>query len=184
MASKQEIREKFLKKRIAIKPLQMGIKSAMASLKLLKLKEINFFKNILLYLPIKNEVETKYLLNIFFQYKKQIVLPVFNKKSWGFSKYSIDDNLVAGPFNIKQPKRIRPFNAVDLDLAILPGLAFSKNGLRLGYGKGIYDRLLKSSKCLKVGLCFDFQIVNKLKVDSHDVPVDIIVSEKRLIRVT
>lgn len=184
MASKQAFRKRLLKYRMMMKPNQVEIKSAMASLKVISLKEIDIAKNILLYLPIKNEINTKYLLNYFSENKKQIILPAFNKKYWFFSKYNIDDTLVDGPFNIKQPKKLRPFSALDLDLAILPGLAFSRNGFRLGYGKGVYDRLLKGSRCLKIGFCFDFQIVDKLKLDSYDVPVDIIVSEKRLLRIT
>ena len=63
-------------------------------------------------------------------------------------------------------------------LMILPGLAFDFNGNRLGYGKGFYDRYLKKGNFIKVGLAYDFQVVDKLEVKEHDQKMDVIVTEK------
>jgi 5-formyltetrahydrofolate cyclo-ligase len=60
-------------------------------------------------------------------------------------------------------------------------VAFDIHGHRLGYGKGYYDRLLKKIKGLKVGLAYDFQIVDKLPVEPHDIPVDLIITPTRII---
>jgi len=73
-------------------------------------------------------------------------------------------------------------NPKDIDLAFIPGLAFSEDGLRLGYGKGVYDRLLTNTKALKFGVCFDFQIIDNFSSESHDLRVDFIITERRIIK--
>jgi 5-formyltetrahydrofolate cyclo-ligase len=67
-------------------------------------------------------------------------------------------------------------------LIIVPGLGFDTNGCRIGHGKGYYDNLLKNSRnALHIGLAFEAQIVKKIPVDAHDLPVHMIVTEKRVI---
>ena len=132
-------------------------------------------------MPIKNEVETKYIFSFLAEGKKTLFLPAFDKKTWLICKYKFGDDLVTGPFNTKQPRNIQPVHINDCDIALIPGLAFSNNGFRIGYGKGVYDRLLENSSCIKIGLCYDFQIVKRLNLEDGDIPMDIIVSEKRSI---
>ena len=80
-----------------------------------------------------------------------------------------------GPFDIMQPvDQKNVINKGEIDLWLVPGLAFTKKGLRLGHGKGIYDRLLTGSKGEKIGVCFDFQMVNELPTEDWDVSVDIV----------
>jgi len=75
----------------------------------------------------------------------------------------------------------------DIDLVIVPGVVFDKSGHRIGYGHGYYDRFLDNlekinKNAVKVGLAYDFQIADKVPIEKHDVPVDKIVTEKRIIR--
>ena len=65
-----------------------------------------------------------------------------------------------------------------MEVAIIPGLAFGKNDTRLGYGKGVYDQLLANFKGLKIGLAYDFQIVDKLPKERHDLKMDMVLTEK------
>lgn len=75
--------------------------------------------------------------------------------------------------------------ADEADAIILPGLAFDKKGVRLGQGAGWYDRVLKTlpPKVLRVGVCFDFQVTKAIPHAAHDEPVDVVVTEKRVIYV-
>ena len=174
--------KKFLQLRLGLSNNQIAISSAMITL---KLQNMNFFqnaKNFLIYMPIKNEVETKYIFSLLAENKKNIFLPAFGKNAWCISKYRLGDDLISGPFNILQPKKIQQAHIGDCDVAIVPGLAFCQNGLRIGYGKGVYDRLLADSKCIKIGLCYDFGIVKNFEYESNDVPMDFIISEKRIIK--
>ena len=68
----------------------------------------------------------------------------------------------------------------DVDVVLVPGLAFDLRGNRVGFGKGYYDRLLeRMPMALKLGLCFDFQLVDSLSAQPHDVPVDRVVTDRR-----
>ena len=64
---------------------------------------------------------------------------------------------------------------------LVPGLAFDRNGGRMGFGKGYYDRLLESSNAVKIGLCYDFQILEKIPTESHDVPMNFVITEKEIL---
>src|SRR3989338_3616519 len=87
-------------------------------------------------------------------------------------------------FGILEPKESyqREFNPDKLDIVIVPGIAFDKNGHRIGYGYGYYDRFLKTirKETLKIGLAYDFQLIEKIPEERHDVPVDIILTEKEI----
>lgn len=87
------------------------------------------------------------------------------------------DSLEIGPFGIMQPQRASIHSLSSLDLAIIPIVAFNKELYRLGYGKGVYDRLLGNSAALKIGLGYDFQLVSNLPVESHDIRMGFVVTE-------
>ena len=69
-----------------------------------------------------------------------------------------------------------------IDLIIVPGIAFDKQKNRIGYGDGFYDRLLKKTKCPTIALAYEFQIVHNIPGEKHDVKVDQIITEKRILR--
>lgn len=97
-------------------------------------------------------------------------------KSW--------EDLSIGSYGILEPRigKIRKTNPKDIDLFIVPGVAFDKYGNRVRHGKGYYDRLLEKTKSTIVGLCFEFQLVEKIPIEPHDKPVDIILTENRIIK--
>ena len=67
----------------------------------------------------------------------------------------------------------------DIDLILVPGMAFDKEGNRLGRGKGYYDKILKQTSSLKIGICFDFQFLDHIPTEKHDVRMDkVLYSEK------
>lgn len=179
---KNQIRKNYLNLRLKLSETEVNIRSVMITLKIQKIHVFLCAKSVLLYMPIKNEVETKYILSILAENKKNVLLPAYDKSGWCVSKYKIDDDLIFGPFNILQPKKIRITDISDCDIAIVPGIAFSESGVRVGYGKGVYDEMLMNSSCLKIGFCYDFQVVKSLKPKPNDVPMDIVISEKRIIR--
>ncbi len=179
---KDLIRNKFLKLRLGLSINQIAISSAMITLKLQNMNIFQNARNFLIYMPINNEVETKYILNMLLESNKKVYLPVFGKSGWSIGIYKTSDDLISGPFNILQPKKIQQAHIGDCDVAIIPAIAFSNNGFRIGYGKGVYDRLLADSKCIKIGLCYDFGIVKNFEYESNDVPMDFIISEKRIIK--
>ncbi|MDA3778950.1 MAG: 5-formyltetrahydrofolate cyclo-ligase, partial [Bacteroidales bacterium] len=65
-----------------------------------------------------------------------------------------------------------------IDIIVVPGVAFDDNMNRLGRGKAYYDKLLHNCKAKKIGICFNFQIINKVPVDKHDITMDLVISDK------
>jgi len=70
----------------------------------------------------------------------------------------------------------------DIDVILVPGLAFDRECYRLGWGKGFYDRLLKRAGGFSLGIAYSFQVLKRLPRDHWDIPVDAVVTEKELIR--
>jgi 5-formyltetrahydrofolate cyclo-ligase len=139
-------------------------------------------KRILIYYSIPGEVQTVDFLE---KYKnvKELYLPVVEGSVLSVKKYTGKDNCVKGPFGILEPegKCIETLNEVDL--IVIPGVAFDRNGNRLGRGKGYYDKLLYTipSTTLKAGICFDFQLLENIPVDPWDIQMNLIVTEKEVI---
>jgi len=91
----------------------------------------------------------------------------------------LKQNIEAGPFGIYQPKLSCPVVPLSsINLFLIPGIAFDKKGYRLGHGKGYYDRLLKTIDTRKIGVCYGFQLFDKLPNNSHDIKVDGVITEK------
>ncbi len=140
-------------------------------------------KTIAGYYPLAEEVDIREVLLQAIGEGKSVGLPVVNQQSGDLKFYRIKglDNLVYGPWGIKQPD-VNAAELMDLkqvDLILVPGLAFDEQGWRLGRGKGYYDRLLKRIKkpTVKLGICFAFQLQKGLpKEPQFDEPVNIVVS--------
>lgn len=186
LENKQELRRFFKKSRSAKSGDEVRINSGKITKRLLNLKEVFDKKNILIYLSIDKEVETEGIINGLLKKGTNIFVPFYSKKhnGWDLCEFQNWHELEKGPLGILQPKNPRVTSVDIVDLAILPGLAFSKDGVRLGYGRGVFDKLLFRSKALKVGLAYDFQVVDKLPWEKHDLMMNIVVTEKRVIRIT
>ncbi len=181
---KEELRANILKKRDQLSLSVIRRKSKLITQKLLALDEIGKKNNFSAYLAIRNEVETYEIINKFKSLGKNIFLPCYLPKRGGyfFARFANFGKLEKGPYNILQPKNPRATGQASIEVAIIPAVAFSKNGFRLGYGKGVFDRLLGSSNAFKIGLAYDFQIVESEDwVQAHDLQMDLIVTEKGLI---
>lgn len=96
-----------------------------------------------------------------------------------------DTELVPGPFGLSEPDARTPRTAPEyIDAVIVPGVAFDERGMRLGYGGGFYDRLLPLLRddCARIGFAFDEQVLAEIPAEEHDVAVDIVVTQSRVLR--
>ena len=109
--------------------------------------------------------------------EKKFILPVVNGDRLDLKEFTGSSNLKAeNHFGIGEPDG-ELFEQIDkIDLIIVPGVAFDKSLNRLGRGKAYYDKLLKNSKALKVGVCFDFQMLESFPVDEYDIKMDLIIT--------
>ena len=131
---------------------------------------------VLLYASLPDEVDTTPLVQRAIASGKTVVLPVVLGDELELRVYSGDDSMETGAFGIMEPMG-EPYVG-DVDVAIVPGVAFSDGGVRLGRGKGFYDRMLKSLPCYKIGLCFSFQRMDISSLaEPHDVLMDEVVSD-------
>jgi len=127
------------------------------------------------YMAMADEVQTQRFIRKWVG-KKRVVLPVVKGDDLELREYSSEDSLVAGQsFGIMEPIEGRLVLLSEIDLAIIPGVAFDRTNNRMGRGKGYYDKLLNSSCFYKVGVCFDFQLVDVLPVDTFDEKMDTVV---------
>ena len=106
---------------------------------------------------------------------KKLIAEIVNAKSF--------DDLISGMYGIQEPspeKRIK-MNPEIIDLVIVPGIAFDRQGGRLGHGKGYYDRFLQFTRAFRLGLAFDCQLLKTVPTESHDVPMNAILSESGIV---
>ncbi len=124
-----------------------------------------------LYASLADEVDTTELIE-HHKRKKRILLPSVKGDDIELHEYGMFDTTLIGDFGITESCGTLFTDYDSIDLVIVPGMAFDKNGNRLGRGKGYYDKLLSRIKAHKVGLCFDFQMVNSVPTQPHDIRMD------------
>lgn len=158
-------------------------KSAKIRKKLFSLKEFKRAKTILFYASFGGEVETFEMIKQAKKLKKTIALPTVLKARRRIIPYLVRNlraGMCRGAYGILEPKkdRCQPLDLSKLDLVVVPGIVFDKRNHRLGRGLGYYDRFLRQlpAGIPTVGLAFDFQIVNRLPDQSHDVQLSRVVA--------
>ncbi|UCZ54550.1 5-formyltetrahydrofolate cyclo-ligase [Bacillus shivajii] len=134
---------------------------------------------------VGNEVDTYELIKNCWEEGKLVVVPKCepNGKQLHFYKLTSFDQLEDSFYGLKEPnpnkcERIQP---TEISLLIVPGLFFDKNGYRVGYGGGYYDRFLSEFQLKTCALCYDFQILEYVPYEKHDIPVETLVSESIVI---
>ena len=140
-------------------------------------------RQIALYNALPDEVQTASFLEKWYK-KKELWLPVVIGDELELVQYRGKAQLRKGAFGILEPAdQSAPFTGSAIDLMLVPGVAFDRNGNRLGRGRGFYDRLLHQLTALKFGICFDFQLIPEVPVESFDIGMDAVITEKEVIGV-
>ena len=129
---------------------------------------------VMLYSALPDEVQTQAFLEKW-HLKKQIILPTVVGDDIIPVAYGKDTAFAVGDFNILEPQN-EPYTG-DFDLIIVPGVAFDRKGNRLGRGRGYYDRFLCHHLDVKrIGICFDFQLVDEVPSEHFDIRMDEVIS--------
>ena len=178
LKSKLAIRKRLLKLLRNQKEEDRFKKSLVILRKFFAIKEVKLAKTILFYVAFDGEVETLGMIKRAGAQGKKVAVPTIIKDKKMIIPTLIrnyEEDLELGPYGIKQPKHnpVSWLKPQDLDLVVVPGVAFDKDGHRLGRGAGYYDRFLAQlpKSVLTVGLAFDFQVVDRLPHQDHDQPV-------------
>lgn len=152
-------------------------KSKIIGDKFFSAREVNEAQTILFYASFDGEVETFEMIKQAKAAGKTVVLPIIikdQKRIIPTVVHNLNEDLHDGPYGIKQPKETNSAITVEkIDVVVVPGIAFDSANYRLGRGHGYYDRFLSSipSRIPTFGLAFDFQVVDRLPFDSHDIQV-------------
>lgn len=187
MSRKEFLRKKTLELRNGFSTDKIIEVSREIKNRFLNLDIVEKSQRFLLYHSFGKEIITHDLIDDLYEREKEVYIPyvIKEKKVLGISKLDKDDELVAGVFGIKEPviKEDIPVNR--MDIIVVPGLLFDKNGYRIGYGGGYYDRLLKTieERIITIGLCFDEFLQDSLPVEKYDISVRIVITEKRVLNI-
>ncbi len=133
-------------------------------------------RTVLLYNALPDEVNLDLLLN---DKSRQILLPVVWEDRLLIRKSDENTNFSSGSLGILEPLGEDYMDIESIDLIIVPGMAFDEKLNRMGRGKGYYDKFLARNKAVKVGVCFDFQLMPDVPVDSYDIPMDILITPSK-----
>lgn len=187
---RQQIRQTIRQARRQLTLEQQKIAAEHAKLNALQHPKIALAKNIALFLSFDGEINTQPLIDALWQQNKQVYLPVlhpFSAHHLLFLHYRPDSQLVKNRFNIAEP----PLDVRDvlppeqLDVMLIPLVAFDSQGQRLGMGGGFYDRTLanwQNSGFYPIGLAHDCQHVEQLPVAHWDIPLPEIITPKKIWR--
>ncbi len=177
---KKPIRKKMLEKRDVLGRQEIKEKSEAAAGLLFSLREMKGAKTVAFYIPKGSELDTGGMIGTAIKQGKKILVPATND-CITMVEFKSFDSLVKGKYGIPEPKERKTIGGHP-DVVVIPGIAFGLCMHRIGYGKGYYDCYLRFSPALRVGVCYDFQVLEKLPSHEDDERMDIIVTDKRIIR--
>ena len=142
---------------------------------------ISGFKSIGIYQSMNDEVDTSRIIKLILASNMTLSSGrCLDLQNMEFAKVSSLDNLKPGVLNILEPTE-EMIAIDDIEVLVIPMVAYDQDRNRLGHGKGYYDRYLKNFKGLKIGIAYQYQEVTKIIKEKHDIPMDIIVNENKII---
>ena len=180
---KNSIREQILARRKRLCAEVCLQDSLLAQGRLVATAEFTSAAVVGLYSPILNELFTEEISREALLQGKRVAYPRVAGQCLEFVEVKDHAALVPGAFGILEPADCRVVPVATLDLIVVPGVAFDLQGGRLGYGKGFYDRVLHRRGAGRLaGLCFEFQLVDQLPTETHDILMDLVITERRIVR--
>lgn len=188
MEDKKNLREKAIALRDSVTPELISEKSEIIACGLFSHPWYLQSNTVFIYVSKDNEVKTSGIIKDILNKGKKVCVPriVRKERMDAVLIKNPDEDLELGFFNVYEPKaHLVSASVKDIDLVIVPGLIFDRNGYRIGYGGGYYDMFLNniSHGCKTVGLAFGFQIADKLPIEEFDRKVMLIITENEMIGV-
>ncbi len=201
METKSEIRKRMLIRRSAMNPEEVRLKSDAIFSRLCALAEYNQAKTILAYMDIRNEVRTDGFIRRCLNDGKRVALPkvVSVADPLEVSGTAPAENVPAlAVYEILRPERdvapgfkgipepdasvLKRLDPAEIDLAVIPGVAFDPGRNRVGYGAGYYDRFIGRLRpdCLRIAVAYGFQLVDSIPADRYDMQMDMVITEDML----
>jgi len=180
---KDTVRKEILGKLRGLAPETRDQRSRRIQEKLISSEEFRSSSTIMTYVSLRTEVDTDHLNEKALEVGKRVVVPFFDLEEHRIivSELESMDDLVEGPYGIRVPANgPQRVSLEEIDIIVVPAIAYDKNNMRLGRGKGYYDRFLAEpglSTSKTVGLAFQFQVLDSLPSDTHDRPVSWVITD-------
>lgn len=187
MLKKKELRERLRRLLVQIEPDSLRERSQQACARLAQQPEFQRAEIVMVFLSTTHEVDTSNLVLRAWEMRKRVVAP---RISWEQRRLlpteirSLTDNITQGPLGIRVPVSGVPIPVADIDLVLVPGLGFDLHGIRLGRGRGFYDRFLdhRDFRGTACGLALAEQVVDDLPAVPHDRPVHMLATDREVLR--
>lgn len=190
---KTELRQQVISDRKLLSPQDKTLKSLSIGQRLMNLEAIKNARAVAAYLDFRGEVETRAFIQELLGANIKVYLPRLVQNGSQMTFYAIESiealetHLISNHFGIREPNPERcPVADLEiLDVVVTPGVAFSQSGYRLGYGGGYYDRFFATidPSIKRIGICFDLQVLEKVPTESHDIPLNMIITESRCLKI-
>ncbi len=185
---RQMLRNKILGARDLLSASERHEKSSSAVQNFWSLPEMKRWSTLFIYVNFRSELETLELIRLCLSQGKRVAVPLVDASTVSMIPLLIQDpekDLVPGYYGIPEPDPQKSLRvaAREIDAAVIPGSVFDIQGGRLGYGGGYYDRFLVNDapQAKRIGLAFEMQVVEKVPVEPHDQPLDILITEKGIV---
>lgn len=188
---RQRLRKQILGARDLLSASERHEKSSSAMQHFWSLPEMKHWSTLFIYVNFRSELETLELIDRCLSQGKRVAVPLVDASTVNMIPLLIEDpgkDLVPGYYGIPEPdpQKCLRVSAREIDAVVIPGSVFDIHGGRLGYGGGYYDRFLvnDASQAKRIGLAFEMQVVEKVPVQPHDQPLDILITEKRIVHIS
>jgi 5-formyltetrahydrofolate cyclo-ligase len=182
---KRSLRQLLLAERKALSAAESRSASHLVQRKFTASEEFTGARVLALYAAVHNEVDTTEVMREALASGKVLLYPAVCGGGLVFRRISDPAELRQGAFGIMEPDTTcEALAPQEIDIIVVPGVAFDVSGKRIGYGKGYYDRVLHSleGEGKLMGFCYDFQLLDEIVGEPHDVKMDLIITEKRVVR--
>lgn len=180
---KKQLRKALLQKRKLLCDSETAVKNAAITENLLSLEKVQSAELILPFVSARGEVGTREFIARCFAAGKTVAVPrCIDGSNMEFCVIHTFDDLEKGMYGIDEPKKscaVIDAACAENSVLIVPGLCFSYDGYRLGYGKGYYDRFISRYKGYTIGVCYSEFMTDDIPIDKYDRCVDIVITEKR-----
>ena len=188
---RQNLRKQILAARDLLSAEKRRKKSLSAADNFFSLPDMKHWSTLFIYVNFRSELETMELIQKCLQQGKRVAVPLVEAKTHGMTPLlikNLEKDLKPGYYGIPEPdpQKTLQVAAGEIDAAVIPGSVFDIHGGRLGYGGGYYDRFLvnEAPQAKRIGFAFEVQVVEKVPVQPHDQPLDILITEKRIVNIS
>lgn len=184
--TKVEVRQEIRARLASLRPGEAHARSAAVCRYVALMAEMTSAEWVMGYVSFATEVRTHELLRSLLTEGRHVCVPSFDPVGQRYicsELKQFDGDLKEGSLGILEPRHgaVRPVHPEKLDAWLVPGLAFDEHGNRVGRGMGYFDRLLCGARGVKIGLAYDFQLLTQIPAEPHDIRLDYVVTETKVV---